>query len=67
MFDQVATCGPFKERLTRYFGRQLLDVLHYMNTRGVANRDLKLENLMIDENFDLNMVDFGFACSIQGK
>ena len=38
-----------------------------MNTRGVANRDLKLENLMIDENFDLNMVDFGFACSIQGR
>lgn len=36
------------------------------NKAGYANRDLKLENMLFDDNFNIKLVDFGFACSLQG-
>jgi len=45
----------------RYFMEQLKDVLVYLNEKKVAHRDLKLENIMVDDNLQLKIADFGFA------
>ena len=39
----------------------MLDVLQYIQGKGVAHRDLKLENILVDENMDLKVADFGYA------
>ena len=46
----------------RFFAHQMLDAMEYMQSNRVAHRDLKLENILIDDNLNLKIADFGFAC-----
>lgn len=36
--------------------------MEYMEVNKVAHRDLKLENILIDDDLNLKIADFGFAC-----
>jgi len=61
LFDVCQTLGGMGEEGGRYFLSQMLDVLTFMQGKGVVHRDLKLENILVTENMDLKVADFGFA------
>lgn len=49
-----------EEELWRAYG-QLLDVLSYLQERGIAHRDIKPDNIMRDKRGNSRLCDFGFA------
>jgi len=38
-----------------------------MFTEGVSHRDIKPENILIDSDFNLKFMDFGFAAPVKGR
>jgi len=52
------------EMLARTYFHQLIQGVEYMHSQGVAHRDLKLENLLVGENYQLKIADFDTACSL---
>lgn len=59
--------GRFSEPVARYFMLQLLEGLDHCHNQGITHRDLKTDNLLLDENYDLKIADFGFAGSLRNS
>lgn len=44
----------------------MIDTLLYINEKGIAHRDIKLENMLVDADYQLKFADFGFASCSSG-
>ena len=51
----------FNERQIKFYGTQLIYGVKYLHESSIMHRDLKLENLLLDENGYLKIVDFGVS------
>uniref|UniRef100_A0A8C3SYE5 Testis-specific serine/threonine-protein kinase 3 n=1 Tax=Chelydra serpentina TaxID=8475 RepID=A0A8C3SYE5_CHESE len=60
VFDCVLHGGPLPESRAKVLFRQLVDAIRYCHSCGVAHRDLKCENALL-QGFNLKLTDFGFA------
>jgi serine/threonine protein kinase len=61
LFDLICEKGELSEDLARIYFLELLEAVEYMHQCGYSHTDLKLENIMIDEQFHIKLIDFGFA------
>lgn len=61
LLDVVNNGGKFSEADARAYMRQLLSAMQYLLARGIAHRDVKLDNIFIAENGEVKLGDFGFA------
>lgn len=55
--------GGMIEPVARYWFKQLLEGLYFLQTKGICHRDLSLENILVDEE-DCLIIDMGMCLRV---
>jgi len=55
--------GGMDEPVARYWFKQILQGLHFLQSKGICHRDLSLENILVDEHNCL-VIDFGMCLRV---
>ena len=63
LFTVVETWGALSEKACRYYFKQIISGLSYIQEKGVVHRDLSLENILLHNNA-ATIIDFGLAISV---
>ena len=63
MFDYVLKRGGLREHEARWFFQQLIVATDFIHQMGLANRDIKLENTLLDSSPKplIKLCDFGYS------
>ncbi|MCO5553556.1 hypothetical protein L7F22_007079 [Adiantum nelumboides] len=61
IFSHLRRAGRFSVDVTRFYTATLLLAIRHLHSRNIVYRDLKPENLLLDETGYIKMTDFGFA------
>ena len=55
----VRHTGPFEETLAKVIFLQLCHAVNHLHSQGYAHLDIKLENILLDDNFNAKLSDMG--------
>lgn len=55
LYDYISERRRLSERETRHFFRQIVSAVHHCHKNGVVHRDLKLENILLDDNCNIKV------------
>lgn len=61
LFFHLSRERVFSEDRTRFYGAEIILAIQYLHELGIVYRDLKLENLLLDEDGHIKLTDFGLC------
>jgi serine/threonine protein kinase len=67
LFECIEKYEFFAEPLARHVFSQILDAVSHLHQIGLVHRDIKDENILIDDQFNVKVIDFGSAAFFDPK
>ena len=67
LFDYIKVSGALPLPVFKSYAVQILEAIRALHTADVCHMDIKLENIVLDSNFDIKLIDLGFACPVSGN
>ncbi|KAM4722762.1 NUAK family SNF1-like kinase 1 [Rhinophrynus dorsalis] len=61
LYDFINNKQQIPETEARRFFRQIVSAIHYCHKNGIVHRDIKLENILLDDNLNVKLADFGLS------
>ncbi|XP_031619529.1 serine/threonine-protein kinase SIK3 homolog isoform X2 [Contarinia nasturtii] len=61
IFDHLVANGRMKEEEAARVFAQTVSAVEYCHNKGVVHRDLKAENVLLDNDMNIKLADFGFS------
>lgn len=57
----------FPEEVVKFYTIQIIVGIGYLHGKGIVHRDLKLENILMNEDGYLKIIDFGLAKMLKSE
>ena len=68
LFTIIKLAGKLPVQIARYYFVQLIETLLDVDDKGICNRDIKADNILIDNKLNLRLLDWGYSsnCKTNG-
>ncbi|KAI8800384.1 camp-dependent protein kinase [Cladochytrium replicatum] len=67
LFSHLRRAGRFTNDMTRFYAAEIVLAIEYLHSMDIIYRDLKPENLLLDERGHIKITDFGFAKKVEDR
>lgn len=61
LLDLVVQRHALKEEQARFFFKAICEAVKFLKEKNICHRDLKLENVLLDDDKNPIVIDFAFA------